>query len=210
MIPRSAPKGTLMGERRKYPRIRAKFPCDLHLAGASSKVTIRDLSEGGLSVLADLGEPEQGDPVELVLHPPNRPSVELSCVFWHSRHVRVVGEDRSTAHMGLVLASPSDAYFDLVAALRGSKPRLPASADATEPIARPLPRPAKPTNHAPAVLGRVALQQFSVRVKQNGGPRSTRLVVAAQDVRDAEVRALAEVGEGWIALETRRVKAIAS
>ncbi len=198
-----------MAERRKYPRIRAKFPCDLHLASGSVKAKIRDLSEGGLSVLSNVEEPEQGDTVAVTLHPPNRPSVEIACVFWHSRRVRVVGEDRSTAHLGLVLSSPSDAYFELVSAMRGKTP--PRAVDATEPAAKP-PRPAAPRNGGDGGLaaGEPVLRQYSVRVKQDGGPRSTRVVVAARDLRDAEARALAEVGEGWVALEVTRAKTATS
>lgn len=196
-----------MAERRKYPRIRAKFPCDLHLAGGSIKARIRDLSEGGLSVLSDVEEPEQGDTVALTLHPPNRASIEIACVFWHSRRVRVVGEDRSTAHLGLVLSNPSDAYFDLVSALRGNPP--PRVVDATEPAVRPPPTPT-PSQGGGLASPDPELHQYSVRVKQDGGPRSTRVVVAARDLRDAEARALAEVGEGWVALEVKRAKREAS
>ena len=189
-----------MAERRKYPRIRAKFPCDLHLAGRSVKATVRDLSEGGLSVLVDVEEPEQGDTVAVTLHPPRRRSVELACVFWHSRRVRVVGEGRSTAHLGLVLSSPSDAYFELVSALRGRKPTNPS--DATEPAV-------KLKSNGALAPAKPELQQYSVRVKQDGGPRSTRIVVAARDMKDAETRALAEAGEGWVALEVKRAKSSA-
>jgi hypothetical protein len=191
-----------MAERRKYPRIRTKFPCDLHLPGASVKATIRDVSEGGLSVLCDIDEPEQGEPISLTLHPPNRPSVELSCVFWHSRRVRVVGEGRSTAHLGLVVSNPSDPYFDLVVRLRGKKPHRREKATEPSPKTALEPQAQKPGSSA----GEATLKQFSVRVKQDGGPRSTRLVVAARDIKDAEARALAEVGDGWIALEVKRAK----
>lgn len=201
-----------MAERRKYPRIRAKFPCDLHLEGTSVKARIRDLSEGGLSVLTDLEGTEQGDTVRVMLHPPNRPSVEISCVFWHSRRVRVVGEDRSTAHLGLVLSNPSDAYFDLVSVLRGKPPTRPV--DATEPAVKALAAPKAPPADDAGRGGGLAvaepeLQQYSVRVKQDGGPRSTRVVVAARNLRDAESRALAEVGEGWVALEVKHAKSSA-
>ncbi len=196
-----------MAERRKHPRIRARFPCELLLAGASVKARIRDLSEGGLSVLTDLEGTEQGDTVTVVLHPPNRRSVEISCVFWHTRRVRIVGEDRSTAHLGLVLSSPCDAYFELVSAMRGKPPTRPV--DVTEPAVKAP--PASKTRRAAGRRGGLtvaepALQQYSVRVKQDGGPRSTRVVVAARGLRDAESRALAEVGEGWIALEVKRVQ----
>lgn len=192
-----------MAERRKYPRIRTKFPCDLHLAGRSVKATVRDLSEGGLSILVDVEDPEQGDPVAVTLHPPRRKSVELSCTFWHSRRVRVVGEGRSTAHLGLVLSSPSDEYFELVVALRGVNPVR--ASDATEPSLKKPPAPAAKANGS-IVPNETALRQFSVRVKQDGGPRSTRLIVGARDIKDAEARALAEVGDGWIALDVKRAK----
>ncbi len=196
-----------MAERRKYPRIRTKFPCDLHLPGASVKARVRDISEGGLSVLCDFDEPEQGEPVSLTLYPPNRPSIELSCVFWHSRRVRVVGEGRSTAHLGLVLSQPNDEFFDLVASLRGNKPTRVE--DATEPVIKAPSAPARCERSYGAIAATAAppLRQFSVRVKQNGGPRSTRLVVAARDVKDAEARALAEIGAGWVALEVTRARA---
>ena len=156
---------------------------------------------------------------------PNRPSLELACVFWHSRRVRIVGEGRSTAHLGLVFANPCDEFFELVSALRGKKPLRPS--DATEPAVKappPMPRrvhptapttsttPTAPTQKPATPIGSIAkssepeLRQFSVRVKQDGGPRSTRLVVAARDIKDAEARALAEVGDGWIALEVKRAK----
>ena len=190
-----------MAERRKYPRIRAKFPCELRFGGHSVKARVRDLSEGGLSVLADIEEPDQGESVAVTLHPPNRLSIELACVFWHSRSVRVVGEDRSTVHLGLVLSAPSDDFFELVDALRDRKPAPPQ--DATEPVAK-LSSESSEASGSIATTGDPVLHQYSVRVKQNGGPRSTRLVVAARDLRDAEDRALAEIGLGWMALEVRR------
>ncbi len=187
-----------MTERRKYPRIRVKFPCDLHLASVSVKARLRDLSEGGLSILADVGEPEQGESVRVTLHPPNRKNVELACVFWHSRRVRVVGEDRSTIHIGLVLSAPSDDFFKLVDSLRGNQPK---TGNATEPV---LKRAAQAPASAAAATEAPALLQYAVRVKQDGGPRSTRLIVAAHDPKEAEARALAEIGIGWIALEVKR------
>jgi hypothetical protein len=172
-----------MLERREHRRLPCRIDCDLHLPGRTIQGSIRSLSEGGLSLRVPADPPEQGDPVRIMLRPQGFGAFEVQALAWHARRLERASTGPSLTEIGLVLSAGSDPFFALLGELRQRS---------AEPRLRSRSAPAPP-----------ALRQFAVRVKQEGGPRSCRIVVGATASEEATGRALDEVGTGWVALEVR-------
>ncbi len=174
-----------MLERREHRRLPCRIDCDLDLHGGTIQGSIRGLSEGGLSLQVAAEPPEQGDPVRVTLRPRGFGTFEVQTLAWHSRRIQRASTGQSLTEIGLVLSQGSDPFFALLGELR-------QRSDGVRARRQSAPVPATPP-----------LRQFAVRVKQEGGPRSCRIVVGATASEDAADHALAEVGSGWMALEVR-------
>jgi hypothetical protein len=182
-------------DRRRNPRIRCNLPCSLRISGRSVEGRLCDVSQGGLRVRAELEQPEHGEPVEVRLAPPRSAAIEISALVWRTVGGRRASSAKETIELGLVLAAPSDAYFAFVAA----RARLLAHRD--RPLARKV--PLAPSAIDPGAAEPARYEQYAVRVKQEGGPRTCSIVVAAAGADEAKARALVELGSGWSILEVK-------
>jgi hypothetical protein len=179
-------------ERRRHGRIACRMECELHLDRRRRlSGTVRDVSEGGLSIQVVAELPEQGESVRVVLKPDRQRAVEINCLVWHGRRLRQLPGAGYLVRIGLVLSDAPPAFFDLVTELASSSAGARGAATARSEDARERRAPLS------------ALARYAVRVKQSGGPRSFRLVVGASDPGEAQERALAEIGEDWNVLEVR-------
>lgn len=215
----------MSSERRKHPRLSCTLRCELEVRGKPCPGTLRNVSEGGLSVRALLIEsPREGEPVGVTLHPPSKPPIAVEALVWHQRAPKQGVKDRASV-LGLVLSNGGDDFFAFVQELRrrrtpptsGGQPvRLPVADAGPAAEAEALPPPdgcaPPPPGDAAQLAGELpapeeppALRRFAVRVKQDTGPRSRRVMIAGSGAEDARARALEEVGAGWSVLEVEPV-----
>lgn len=216
-------------ERRQHKRLPCRIPCDIHLGKKKSVAGfVQDLSAGGLSVRADLDVDEDATFAVTLKVAPR--SLVLECMVWHVRKVHRPASGEHFMQLGLVLTEPSSGFLDLLGRLeqRVRKPKKSTAAarrPESKPITKPAPTQVEPEPEAKPVAPPVAVLQpargdapspveesrksathsFAVHVKQNGGPRSRRLVVGGSSAKDAEQRALAEIGSGWTILDVKPV-----
>lgn len=175
--------------------------CEARLGGGvSMKGTVRDVSEAGLAILTPVPAkrpmPEQGEPIQVRLDPTGCSPAELEALVWHVHRVRKTSNGEAAVMLGLVLAAPCDAFFQLLQGLRSGSARDRAKKVKAKPAAAAA--PAAPLRTPPPA-------RYSIRVKQNGGPSSHRIVVAGESLEAAKEYALAELGSGWTILEARRI-----
>jgi len=200
-------------DKRQHPRISCRINCKLRIAQQDVAAVVRNVSEGGLSVYAKVEPPEQGDVAYVTLQPEKGPEIEVEALVWHVYRRRMVSNGEATTQLGLVLASGSEPFFDLLHSLRkktgapSAREPGPAAPLRVEPV-EPAPPPeseevsAAEPEVTPAVESAL-IHQYAIRVKQNGGSRSCSVVVGGESVEDAKERALAEIGEGWAVLEIK-------
>jgi hypothetical protein len=171
-------------ERRKSPRVRCRFPCEILVSGRSASGTVLDLSEGGLSVLAAL-EADQGTSLLIRLQAPGGEPIEVEALVWHSRRVRdrTTGKDASV--LGLMVSRAGQGYSRLAA---------PARAGAPEPV-----RPSHESE--PRELGEEELVGFRIRVKERSSPRTRILTLSAKSDEEARELAATHLEDGWEVLE---------
>jgi hypothetical protein len=206
-------------ERRKHERVRCNFACFIARKKEPVRALVLDVSDGGLQIEAEITPPDQGFPLRLTLRPPTGKTIDIEGLVWHVKPSR----KRGLNLVGLVLSQAPDEYFSLVATLRESN--ATESGLRAVPKPRRVPRKAAPpaapegpapggAPAAPAAPGKddkpvprlglprperrsPGLQRHAIRVKQQGGPRTCRLVVAASNPQEAKELALSEVGAGW-------------
>jgi hypothetical protein len=189
--------------KRQHPRISCRINCKLRIAQQDVAAVVRNVSEGGLSVYANVEPPEQGEVAYLTLQPGKGPEIEIETLVWHVYRRRMVSSGEATTQLGLVLASESEPFFDLLHSLRkktgspSARESGPAAPLRVQPVElTPPPEP----EVTPAVESALILQ-YAIRVKQTGGSRSRNMVVGGESVEDAKETALAEIGEGWTVLK---------
>jgi len=171
-------------ERRRSPRIRTRIECEVWIDGTEHQGRVLDVSDGGLSVTA---EPEvaQGEPVRVVLRPPDTQPFEVSALAWHCRRMRQPS-GKDTHVLGLMLSSAPEAYQELL-------PRRPETAPDPEP---------EPTPEAEAAAQAVAaLAAYRIRVGQ--GARTRTLSLSATSVDEARLLAAENLSSEWEILEVR-------
>ena len=200
-------------DKRQHPRISCRIQCRLRIAQKDVAAVVRNVSEGGLSVYAEVEPPEQGEVAYLTLQPGRGPEIEMETLVWHVERRCIVSTGKATTQLGLVLASESEPFFDFLRSLRKktSAPRARESGpDAplrVQPVKlAPPPEPEEVSVAEPEVALEVEsapIHQYAIRVKQNGGPRSCNVVVGGESVEDAKEKALAEIGAGWTVLKIK-------
>ncbi len=190
-------------ERRRHKRARCRIPCDLIVDGTAVVGEVRDVSAGGLGVLAEAPALEQGEPVSVILRLPGARPFEISALVWHVRAVRQKAGGKPTRSWGLVLGEAAPAFAKLVEKLTAGD--RPTGATRT-PRAKPAHPPVSAPEAAPPPLPRLpSLQQFAIRIRQVGGPRTCRVIACGATESEAVQAALAEVGAGWALLDARPV-----
>ena len=172
-------------ERRRSPRIRTRIECEVWIDGTEHRGRVLDVSDGGLSVTT---EPEvgQGEPVRVVLRPPDMTAFEVSALAWHCRKVRQ--PSGKTMHvLGLMLSSAPEAYQNLL-------PRRPESTPEPEPpeASAPTPDPVE-----------VAETLASYRIRVGQGARTRTLSLSATNADEARLLATENLGNDWDILEVR-------
>jgi hypothetical protein len=199
--------------KRQHPRISCRIDCKLRIAQQDVAAVVRDVSEGGLSVYAEVEPPEQGEVAYLTLQPGGGPEIEIETLVWSAKSRRKVSTSAVATQIGLVLASESEPFFDLLHSLRkktgsqSARESGPAAPLRVQPVElTPPPEPeevsAAEREVTPAVESAL-IHQYAIRVKQNGGSRSRNVVVGGESVEDAKETALAEIGAGWTVLKIK-------
>ncbi len=204
--------GDMGAERRKHERVRCNFACFIETKKEPVRALVLDVSDGGLQIETDVTPPEQGFPLLLTLRPPKGKTIRIEGLVWHVKESRKRGQKS----IGLVLSNAPDEYFSMVASLRESSETKAGRRLVRPPQKRPAetnPLPEEPKSadsgkeKEEATVPRVGLpkperrlpglKRHAIRVKQSGGPRTCRLVVAASNPDEAKELALSEVGAGW-------------
>ncbi len=171
-------------ERRKYSRIRCRFPCEIVGPAGRASGTVLDLSEGGLSVRAAL-KIDQGESLVVRFQAPGGEAIEVEALIWHARRVRdrATGEDSRV--LGLMVSDACEAYSRLV-------PHTQA----------PSPEASMPSEEsAPEAVGSGELVGFRIRVQQSAGPRTRILTLSAESGEEARALAATHLGDDWDVLE---------
>jgi len=209
-------------EKRQHPRIDCRIEGRLRIAQEEVAAVVRNVSEGGLAIQAAVEPTERGEMAYLKLLPRRGPEIELAVLLWHFKRLRKVSTGERVTQLGVVLASGSEPYFELVRSLQRkadtASADLPVPRRAPPPAAEPAKTPDLEPPQAPAEEPSKAPdpeppqapaaeaepnRQYAIRVKQRGGSRSCKLVVGGASIEDAKEKALAEIGEGWTVLEAK-------
>jgi hypothetical protein len=182
-------------ERRREERIKVRFPCELAFGRKRVAGTVLDLSAGGLSVESE-GRADQGQTVYVQLQPKGQASIDVEALVWNVRRFKHRGSGKAAMRLGLVLSDAPDEFLELLKAKAPpapDRPRKPAP-----PVETAEPPPPEPEEEPePPVEER----RFRARVKQSATTRTRVILVFATSAEDAEAKALAEAGDGWILLE---------
>jgi hypothetical protein len=200
-------------DKRQHQRINCRIHCKLRIAQQDVAAVVRNVSEGGLSVYAEVEPPEQGEVAYLTLQPGRGPEIEIETLVWHAEKRRMVSTGQAATQLGLVLASGSEPFFNFLNSLRKktgapcARKSDPAAPPRVQPVeVTPPPEPEEVSvaerEVTPAVEPAL-IHQYAIRVKQNGGPRSCNVVVGGESVEDAKEKALAEIGAGWTVLKIK-------
>jgi len=192
-------------DKRQHPRISCRIDCRLRTAQEEVAGIVRDVSEGGLSVRADIASADQGDAVFLTLSPKNRSEIELETIVWSAKRIQKVSTGEALTQLGLILASGSEELFEFIHSLRTPASSSRPSGQPRSPARQPVPEKAPPPPQPPtlATPQPAPMQQYAIRVKKVGSSRSCNLVVGGETVGDAGEKALAEIGEGWTVIEAK-------
>lgn len=182
-------------ERRKHLRIRCRIPCEFQGIRKGLAGIVENISAAGLSVRADIKPPSEGEPVSLILRPLGSRPMALDCLAWHVRTLRNSRTDRSVTQLGLVLTRSSDRFLELVTQLAPRRRSTPARAKV---VPKPCGNADLRDPKAPPTF-----RLFSVRLKQESGPRSRRIVIGATNSDQAAEKALAEISSGWLVLDVK-------
>jgi len=177
-------------ERRKSPRIKCRFPCEIVGRKNRTSGTVLDLSEGGLSVLAAL-EADQGASLSVRFKAPNGEAIEVEALLWHSRRVRDRANGQTTWALGLMISRACDAYFRLAPQTGAPRPEPASSSGERDP---------GESDESDESSGK-ELAEFRIRVKQLGGPRTRTLTLSAESREEARALAATHLGDDWELLE---------
>jgi hypothetical protein len=178
-------------ERRRSPRAKCRFPCELVRLRERTAGTVLDVSEGGLSVRTQL-EVDQGEPLLVRIQVPNQDELELEAMVWHVRRTRQRNGGEPHRVLGLMVSKAPDAYFALVPSTTPDEGREPDGAPEAE--SSPLPDPGSDST---------GLRSFHIRIKARSGPRTRVLSLSADSEDEARALALDGLDGEWELLEVR-------
>jgi hypothetical protein len=212
--------GLVLSRIKRQRRVGCRLKCEIVVAGRRGRVRGRvvSVSEGGLSVVADL-DLEQGDTIRLLIEKDaSRPPVKVSAIVWNDHSASPTGRASRLRRIGCVVSEPPRSFLALLGEV--------VSESATErpapiPIARPmrvdpevvefdLPR-SRDLQPPPKSEPDETLPYFRVRLKQIGGPRTRVLTLRARSATQAERLALVELenicsdADGWGVLHIARL-----
>lgn len=218
-------------EKRRSPRIRCRIPCEVRWSGGTSKATVRDVSQGGLSLQSSI-DPAEGESMSVELRLKHGRKVAVEGLVWHRHRVRARDGATSTL-LGIVVSNPPEPFLEL--SRQGPSPAAavpdpgdtartlavepePEAAPVAEPEAVPVAEPeaapvAEPERDPGDTLDPDATippvpepgRRFQVRVKQEASPRSRVLSIEADSADEAAALALERAGSGWAAIEVNAV-----
>ena len=97
-------------DKRQHSRISCRIQCKLRIGQQDVAAVVRNVSEGGLSVYAEVEPPEQGEVAYLTLQPGRGPEIEMETLVWHVKRRRMVSTGKVATQLGLVLASGSEPF----------------------------------------------------------------------------------------------------
>jgi hypothetical protein len=186
-------------ERRQQPRYRSNLTCELRLGGQSIEGRVRDVSAGGLGVVAEAPSADQGDEVVVALRGSGLATIVMRALVWHVRTVRRGADEKALRSFGLVLSESAPEFAALVERLAAKRAR-----PAPPPPVTPSPESAVEAA-APPPPAAAARREYRIRIKQTSGPRTCRIVASGASPEEAQAAALSEVGAGWIVLEVAPV-----
>jgi hypothetical protein len=193
-------------ERRQQPRYRSNLICELRLAGQSIEGRVRDVSAGGLGVVAEAPKADQGDEVVVTLRGAGLAAIVVRALVWHVRTVRRSAEEKTLRSFGLVLSESAPEFAELVGRLAAKHARPSSQPPEPEPAKVPLPAPAPAAEvAAPPPPAAAARREYRIRIKQTSGPRTCRVVASGATPEEAAAASLAAVGAGWVVLEVAPV-----
>lgn len=190
--------------RSRAKRHRRRLTCELRFAdGRRAPGIVADLSRTGLFVQTS-ATAAPDTLLELRVMPPGGEQLLLRVRVARQKRVDQRLLTISAAGLGVeILEAPEAYYRGLPSEERevapDHPPRRGASSRASAPAAPAAPGvPAAIDARGPA---RKPLRAWNVRVSQVSGPRSRVVRVEAASEQDARARALAELGDGWQALD---------
>jgi hypothetical protein len=178
-------------ERRKSPRAKCRFRCELARPGERADGMVVDVSEGGLSVHTPL-ELQQGETLIARVAVPNRGKLELEALVWHVRRARRRDTGEPCCVVGLMLSKVPDDYLGLLPRSTPEQRHKPETAPGAK--SHPL-FDLEPES--------VDLHSFRIRVKARSGPRTRILSLSAESENEARALAMVELEGSWDVLEVQ-------
>jgi hypothetical protein len=191
--------------RSRAKRHRRRLTCELRFAdGRRAPGIVADLSRTGLFVQTS-ATALPDTLLELRMMPSSGEQILLRVRVARQKRVDQRLVTISAAGLGLeILEAPESYYRGLPADEREFAPDAAPSRKASGGPASASASPAAPDAPAAADTpgpARPALRAWKVRLSQVSGPRSRVVRVEAASEQDARARALAELGDGWQALD---------
>jgi len=186
------------------------MPCTLRVDGKHHGGLILDVSPGGLFIQSS-AKIKPGDRLEIQT---TLPDVDGRIQM----QVEVVRKVIAPSHLikvarggvGVRILSAPESYYQFMESLGVSAdPGKGVNPRAKRPSADAQAVPDTAASESQAQAREVPPQpqpRFRVRIKQARGPRSRSLEVAAASEDEAQRRALAEAGEGWLVLGVDRLE----
>jgi len=189
-------------ERRREPRIPCKIPCELRIAGHSVAGHVRNVSAGGLAVLAEAPDADQGEEVAVTMQAASIGVIEVRAIVWHVRVSKRSTSEKPSRSFGLVLSDAAPAFAQLVARLIANTAHAipPLRPLAPDPVDQGQAASGTPKNGS-ARADAPRLREYRIRLKELGGPRSYRIVASGISAESAADAARGEVGPNWEVLE---------
>lgn len=166
------------------PRFRKRVPCEVTLEGNSHPGIVLNLSRSGLYIQTAVSA-RRGDPVALDLNAnPELPAIPVTATVMWNRQVGARWRGVKHGGVGVHIRSANEAYYNLLAEVSKTG-AAPSRSDDSEGADR-------------------RREDYRVRVKLAGAPRSRTLFLTCRDEDEARARATELVGREWEILEILR------
>ena len=155
-------------ERRREPRIFCKIPCELRIAGRSVAGHVRNVSAGGLAVVAEAPNADQGEEVTVTMEAASIGVIEVRAIVWHVRASKRSASEKTNRSFGLVLSDTAPAFAQLLQRLSANSAKSPPRFSAPDPSVQ-----GRPAAEAPKARSTAAdaprLREYRIRLKELGG-----------------------------------------